>query len=276
MNDLETTVVITPAIPLCDMTPLECLVLSHVFDAGPTDEGLLLYSDRGAASRLRFRADELVDAYAASRHVAHSDINRIAARCWTLWCEEEEPGETIEMDLTETSFEFMLRNIVARSSVLSEIRVLEWYRHPSQNPDSFGVKIMLVSAVAIVGRSSDDLLEELRTEAETLRVRRSSGGPPVAKNAPAVHLVLDQAERFIAGSRAISFGRASISCSPISAPPCRAAAIVRSSTIPTTSLVTSWASLSALATRWPTAGSSMRNRTPEAGRHGNMRRRSWK
>lgn len=53
MDDLETTIVITPAIPLGDMTPIERLVLSHVFDAGETDEGLLLYSDRGAASRLR-------------------------------------------------------------------------------------------------------------------------------------------------------------------------------------------------------------------------------
>ncbi|WP_454858745.1 hypothetical protein [Rhizobium binxianense] len=203
MNDLETTVVITPAIPIGDMTPLERLVLSHVFDAGPTDEGLLLYSDRGAVSRLRFRADDLVNAYAASRHVAHSDINRIAARCWTLWCEEDEPGEVIDMDLTETSFEFMLRDIVVRSSLLSEIRVLEWYRHPSQNPDSFGVKIMLVTAVAIVGRSSDDLLEEMRNEAETHRsvggARRSSDGPPMAKHAPALQQALDQAERFIAG-----------------------------------------------------------------------------
>lgn len=199
MNDLETTVVITPAIPLGDMTPLERLVLSHVFDAGPTDEGLLLYSDRGAASRLRFRADDLVNAYAVSRHIPHSEINRIAARCWASWCEEEEPGEVIEMDLTETSFEFMLRDIVARSSILSEIRVLEWYRHPSQNPDSFGAKIMLVTAVAIVGRSSDDLLEEMRTEAETLRVRRSSDGTPMAKHAPALQQALDQAERFIAG-----------------------------------------------------------------------------
>jgi hypothetical protein len=199
MDGLETTVVITPAIPLGDITPLECLVLSHVFDAGPTDEGLLLYSDRGAVSRLRFRADDLVNAYAVSRHIPHSEINRIAARCWTSWCEEDEPGEVIEMDLTETSFEFMLRDIVARSSALSEIRVLEWYRHPSQNPDSFGTKIMLVTADAVVGRSSDDLLVEMRTEVETLRARRSSGSLPVARNAPAVHQALDQSERFIAG-----------------------------------------------------------------------------
>ena len=75
MSDLETTVIITPAIPLDDMTLLERLVLSHVFDAGETDNGLLLYSDRGAASHLRIPAHELTNAYMLSRAVAHSEIN---------------------------------------------------------------------------------------------------------------------------------------------------------------------------------------------------------
>lgn len=66
MDDLETTVVITPAIPLDDMTPLERLVLSHVFDAGETDEGLLLYSDHGAAKLLNIPTTQLATAYTAS------------------------------------------------------------------------------------------------------------------------------------------------------------------------------------------------------------------
>jgi hypothetical protein len=195
MDDLETTVVITPAIPLDDMTLLERLVLSHIFDAGETDDGLLLYSDRGAASHLRIPADELTNAYMMSRPVLHSDINGIIARVWKSWCEEDEPGKTVHVDLTDTSWEFILKDIVARSTALTEIRVLEWYRLPSQNPDSFGANIMLVTANEIIGRGSDDLFEEMRAETETQRpaegVRRSPGVPDLAGADPAVKRMRD-------------------------------------------------------------------------------------
>lgn len=52
MGDLETTIVIDPAIPLTDITELERLVLSSVFDAGEVDNALLLYTDSGAALTL--------------------------------------------------------------------------------------------------------------------------------------------------------------------------------------------------------------------------------
>lgn len=195
MDDLETTIVITPAIPLGDMTPLERLVLSHVFDAGETHEGLLLYSDRGAASRLRIPADELTNAYFTSRHVPHTDIVRIIARSWRCWCEEDEPGETVNVDMTDTSWEFILKDIVSRSTTLSEIRVLEWYRHPSQSPESFGANVMLITADEVSGRNSDDLFEDLRAETEVQRpaegVRRSPGVPNLAGADPAVKRMRD-------------------------------------------------------------------------------------
>lgn len=195
MDDLETTIVITPAIPLGDMTPIERLVLSHVFDAGETDEGLLLYSDRGAASRLRIPGDELTNAYFTSRHVPHTDIIRVIARSWRCWCEEDEPGEMVDVDMTDTSWEFILQDIVARSTTLSEIRVLEWYRHPSQSPESFGANIMLITANEVAGRSSDDFFEDMRAETETQRpaegVRRSPGVPDLAGADPAVKRMRD-------------------------------------------------------------------------------------
>lgn len=198
MDDLETTVVITPAIPVDDMTLLERLVLSHVFDAVETDGGLLLYSDRGAARHLRIPAHELTNAYMMSRAVPHSEINRIIAGVWKSWCEQEEPGKTVAVDLSETSWEFILKDIVARSTALAEIRVLEWYRHPSQNPDSFGTNIMLVTANEIVGRNSDDFFEEMRAETEIQRPaegdRRSPGVPDLAGADPAIKRMRDVIE----------------------------------------------------------------------------------
>lgn len=55
MDERETTIIINPAIPLQDITPLERLFLSTVFDAGEIDGALLLYSDRPSAVPSTFR-----------------------------------------------------------------------------------------------------------------------------------------------------------------------------------------------------------------------------
>lgn len=187
MDDLETTVVITPAIPFDDMTPLERLVLSHVFDADVTHDGLQLFSDRGAANVLQFSTTEVATAYAASSAMSDSDLNRIVARYWT---DADGAGETVEIPMFGMSWESVLMNIVARSSILTEIRVLEWYRHPSQRPDSFGANVILITANAVVGIDSDDLLEQMRAETETRwsaeTFRRSTGVPDPAGANPAV------------------------------------------------------------------------------------------
>jgi len=187
MDDLETTIVITPAIPLDAITTLERLVLSHIFDAGETDGALQLYSDRGAASNLHIPAIELAAAYADSRAVPDSEANYLIGKFFTG---VESGGDAIDVDMTGTAWEHILQDIVARSATLAEIRVLEWYRHASQSPDSFGANVTLITANEVAGRNSDDFFEEMRAEAETQRpaegVRRSPGVPDLTGADPAV------------------------------------------------------------------------------------------
>ncbi len=200
MNDLETTIVITPAIPLHDMTPLERLVLSHIFDAEETEEGLLLYSDRGAAKTVSLPAEAVIAAYPVSRRTPDSELNQVMARYWRAQIDLQ---DTIDVDLSETSWEIFLRDIVARSVRLSEIRVLEWYRHPSQAPDSFGVNVMLITATGAAGRSSDDLFEELRADSENQTpaegFRRSPGVPDLAGADPAIERMRTAIDRQLTG-----------------------------------------------------------------------------
>jgi len=103
MNERETTIVINPAIPLQDITPLERLFLSTVFDAGEIDGALFLHSDRPVSSTIQVPAAELSSAYQASRDVPNSDLNRIVASRWRHQIDE---SDRIEIGLPETSWEF--------------------------------------------------------------------------------------------------------------------------------------------------------------------------
>nr|WP_172690938.1 hypothetical protein [Agrobacterium tomkonis]ASK47349.1 hypothetical protein [Agrobacterium tomkonis] len=131
MGDLETTIVIDPAIPLTDITELERLVLSSVFDAGEVDNALLLYTDSGAALTFSLAAGDLSVAYETSRRSPKSELNRIVAECWR---DQIDGRDRIEIDLRPSSWEFILQDIVARSETLSEVRVLEWSRIHRRDP----------------------------------------------------------------------------------------------------------------------------------------------
>ncbi len=200
MGDLETTIVIDPAIPLTDITELERLVLSSVFDAGEVDNALLLYTDSGAALTFSLAAGDLSVAYETSRRSPKSELNRIVAECWR---DQIDGRDRIEIDLRPSSWEFILQDIVARSETLSEVRVLEWSRHPSQRPDSFAACVMLITATECAGRSSGDLFEELRAANEIQRpaegLRYLPGMPDLSKADPVLERMRSAIDRQMTG-----------------------------------------------------------------------------
>ncbi|QDG94455.1 hypothetical protein NIBR502774_18035 (plasmid) [Rhizobium sp. NIBRBAC000502774] len=189
MDDLETTIVINPAIPLTDMTKLERLVLSKVFDAGEIDNALLLHTNRGATLTFSLAAGDLSAAYETSRRAPKSDLNCIVAECWR---DQIDGRDHIEIDLRPRSWEFILHDIVARSVTLMELRVLEWSRHPSQRSDSFGASIMLITATECVGRSSDDFFEEMRAATEAQRPAEGLRNPPGVPDLSGAEPVLER------------------------------------------------------------------------------------
>ena len=67
MADCFTPTVIQPAIPIADITPLERLLLSHVFNAECQGERLYFYADEGPADRVWLDRPRLEAALAQSR-----------------------------------------------------------------------------------------------------------------------------------------------------------------------------------------------------------------
>src|ERR1700730_6301152 len=66
MADYFSPTVIQPTIPIADITPLERLLLSHIFCAEPDDEGLYFSADQGPSDMVWLDRGPLETALAQS------------------------------------------------------------------------------------------------------------------------------------------------------------------------------------------------------------------
>ena len=71
----------------------------------------------------------------------------------------------IDLDLSGTSWEFFFQDIVKRSKTLTYVSVVAAFTCSKMRPDGFGGMAVLITRDAIVGKSTNDLLEDFLAEA---------------------------------------------------------------------------------------------------------------
>jgi hypothetical protein len=127
MADYFSPTVIQQPIPIADMTPLERLVLSLVFDAEPDGETLYFHTALGPSDAIGLSIDELRAAFKASAAIASTATTYVAERLAAVPGDETE----IEIDFSGTSWEFFSsriscaapqRSATSRLSRLSRVR----------------------------------------------------------------------------------------------------------------------------------------------------------
>jgi hypothetical protein len=158
MADYYSPTVIQQTIPEADMTPLERLILSHIFDTDAEDGGLYFYSEQGPSDVVLVSRAELVDALAASRN-QESVANVLVAEQLNGAAPSDDRDE-IELDLRTTSWEFLLQNIVQRSPMLRYITAITSYMCSKMRPDGFGGSALFITADAVRGHSTDEFLAD--------------------------------------------------------------------------------------------------------------------
>lgn len=168
MTCIESRIIILPTIPQDDVTILEQLILDEVLEISETPDGVMIFTDIGPSQTVTVPRAVLLDARNAlavsessGRLVEHID------RAIHTTLAPEQPGvdELIHIDMEGMPWPVILQDILSRSSSLSEVRVLEWYNDVSQIPESFGARMMLITAGAIRETTSDEIFEELRRSA---------------------------------------------------------------------------------------------------------------
>ena len=160
MADYYTPTVIQQAIPDADMTPLELLLLSHIFDAERGGDGWYFFSEQGPADMLSIERVELEAALAASEHAGVGSANSFVR-------EHLPDPQTIgplpphlDLDLSTTSWEFIAQDIVKRSATLAYITAVSSFTCSKMRADGFGGAVVLISANEIMGKSTSDILED--------------------------------------------------------------------------------------------------------------------
>lgn len=160
MADYYTPTVIQQSIPNVDMTPLELLLLSHIFDAERDGESWYFFSEQGSSDMLYVERTALEAALAASEQADDSSAN-IFVRANLPDPQAVGPLPShVDLDLSTTSWEFIVQDIVKRSPTLTYVSAVSSFTCSRMRPDGFGGAAVLISADEIMGKSTSDLLEE--------------------------------------------------------------------------------------------------------------------
>ena len=161
MADYFEPTIIQQSIPDADMTPLERLLLSNIFEAEPDGDGWYFFSEQGPATMIAISRTELDAALAASQ-TATSEANVYVARQLALLPPDQ---VEVDLDLSGTSWEFLFQDIVRRSPRLRYVTAVTSFTCSKMRPDGFGGMAVLITSDAIVGKSTNDILEDFLAEA---------------------------------------------------------------------------------------------------------------
>ena len=162
MADYHTPTVVQQTIPNDDMTPLERLLLTNIFDADDIDGEHYFYAEESPQTLLTLDKTELNTAITASQDRPSSALPTIQEQLSR--CEPDQ--STIYLDLSGVSWETILQDVVRRSKTLEYISVISSFTCSKMEPTAFGGMAVVITGTAIRGKSTEDILEELLEEEE--------------------------------------------------------------------------------------------------------------
>jgi hypothetical protein len=160
MADYYAPTVIQQTVPDVDMTALERLLLSYVFDAERDGDGWYFFSELGPADVTVIERAALEAALAASELDVDNTANTFVSKYLSGLKSDELQHTHLDIDLSETSWQLILQDIVRRSSTLKYVSVVSSFACSRMRADGFGGAVVVISAETILGKSTNDLLEE--------------------------------------------------------------------------------------------------------------------
>ena len=163
MADYHSPTVIQPTIPNADMTPLERLLLSHIFTAVPDGEGLHFFAKNTPCDRFELPVADLRAALAESAGAASTATTQLAEYIAII----RTHNGNVPIDFTDPWWEFILQDIVRRSPAISYITVVSAFTctNTKKRPDGFGGMVTLITANTIKRKPIIDILEDLLARA---------------------------------------------------------------------------------------------------------------
>lgn len=163
MADYFSPTVLQPDIPITDMTALERLVLTAVFQSEAHGDSLYFYAEAAADDQPTLEMAEVVEALAASEGVDSRTTTFVREAL------SASPPDAIwlDLDLTDvTSWEHLVQDIVRRSPTLDNVIATIAFTCTKMRPDGFGGMVLLITADQLLGKSTDEMLAALLDQVE--------------------------------------------------------------------------------------------------------------
>jgi hypothetical protein len=161
MADYYEQTVVQQIIPDADMTPLERMLLSRIFEYDRVKDGWYFFAWQSPCTLVDATRAEVEQALASS-----PDLGSHAHLCVADQLDAANPdANDIELDFSGTSGEFFFQDIVKRSKTLRYVTIVTAFTCSKMRPDGFGGMAVLITPGAIVGKSTGDILEEFLAEA---------------------------------------------------------------------------------------------------------------
>lgn len=164
MADYYCPTVVEPDIPLADMTPLEHLLLSHMFDSEPTDEALYFYHEQSVEEMIWLDLGEVREALAGSQGIASRAAEIVTSALAKLVPDASELE--LDLDLSDDSWEDVFQDIVRRSGTISHVTVTKAFTCSKMRPDGFGGMVTVITADQVQSCSTHDMEREFLDRAE--------------------------------------------------------------------------------------------------------------
>jgi hypothetical protein len=161
MTDYFTPTVIQPAIPAADITPLERLLLSHIFHARPDGDALYFCADEGPADTIWLDRAPIEAALAQSKSIDSTAVTIVTERLARLPADNAE----VDLDCSESSWQSMFQDIVRRSHTLRYVTAVSAFTCSKMRPDGFGGMAVLITPSEVMGKSTGDIIEDFLNEA---------------------------------------------------------------------------------------------------------------
>jgi hypothetical protein len=161
MADYFEQTVVQQTIPTPDMTPLERRLLSRIFECEPDGDGCYFFAGQSPSTMIFATRAELETALVSLPDVGSAAHLYVAKQLAAADADATE----IDLDLSGTSWEFFFQDIVKRSKTLAYVSVAAAFTRSKMRPDGFGGMAVLVTRDAIVGKSTNDPLEDFLAEA---------------------------------------------------------------------------------------------------------------
>jgi hypothetical protein len=156
MADYYSPTVIPEIIPNADMTKLELLLLSHMFDADSDGGGTYFHSWQGPSDLIWVDRAELNSALDAAR----GSDSQVWGYVEEKFKNAKSDDDSVELDMSGVSWEVILQDIVRRSAKLRYITVTTAFTCSKMRADGFGGMALFITADAIKACSTTEFLSD--------------------------------------------------------------------------------------------------------------------